>query len=644
MRTLCNCIVSLAWRSPSGGTTDQYVSTGQVEPDLLGVSLAMLTEVAGDAKKVDREPSYVKMLAIVLRAMRKWCEKRLLDYHGKFHWGNVGVMEHVLPLVFSATRILEDDVPCYVSVQREKGEVGDELTRNNRVDHYIRSSLRNAFAKMLEHKKVNGTTKNTEAQEVSEVLIKLAKETEELATKERDIFNPVLKKWHPISAGVAAVTLHTCCGTLLKQYLTSKSSSINETILALFNLVVEDSVECKDGAKAIVREMVPYEADSLILRLLKQWIQDQLQMGKEHLQRAKKIKTWNPKSKTKPYAHLAGELVTFAKEVVENFIEIPINSYLPTLSPLTRCSPGSKIFKLWKRAACSVGIEDPSQRTSEEANHPRPSTSRGTQRLYIRLNTLHYIVPQLNALDKTLLISPKIIPSKSRFGYKKNPSTSYFEHSQSAIEVASQHVSEIAAYHLIFLDLNSVLYGSLYVGGVVKAGIRLALRTLKQNLTLLCRILTDRAQPMALKEVMKASFKAFLMVLLAGDSSRVFSRLDHAMIEEDFDSLKRVFFTCGKGLIVEDLVDMEAEVVEGVVALMGQSTEQLVENFSNVACGVGGVGRGRKQTMPPTIGRWSRSDPNTILRVLCCRNDPNANYFLKKTFHLAKRRLGIRII
>ncbi|KAG8373198.1 hypothetical protein BUALT_Bualt12G0146100 [Buddleja alternifolia] len=751
MRTLCNCIVSLAWRSPNGGTTDvchwadgyplnahiytsllssifdikdetlvldeidellelmkktwsmlgvnrsihnlcftwvlfeQYVSTGQVEQDLLGASLAMLTEVAVDAKKVDREPIYVKMLASVLRAMKKWCEKRLLDYHGKFHRGNVGVMEHVLPLLFSATRILEEDVPCYVSVQHEKGEVGDEVTVNNRVHHYIRSSLRNAFAKMLEHQKADGTVKNTEAQEASEVLIKLAKETEELAIKERDIFNPVLRKWHPISVGVAAVTLHTCYGTLLKQYLTGKSSSMNETILvlqragklekALLNLVVEDSVECEDGGKAIVREMVPYEADSLILRLLKEWIQDRLRMGKERLQRAKQIETWNPKSKTKPYAHSAGELVTFAKEVVGNFFEIAINvsenlvydlvdgleslfrdyitfvascgskqSYLPTLPPLTRCSRDSKIFKLWKRAACSVGIEDPSESTSEEANHPRPSTSRGTQRLYIRLNTLSYIVPQLNALDKTLLISPKIIPSKPRFGNKKNPSTSYFEHSQSAIEIASQHVSEVAAYRLIFLDLNSVLYGSLYAGGVVKAGIRPALRTLKQNLTLLCAILTDRAQPMVLKEVMKASFEAFLMVLLAGGSSRVFSRLDHAMIEEDLDSLKRVFCTCGEGLIVEDLVDREAEAVEGVVALMGQSTEQLVENFSNVACGIGGVGPQQKLTMPPTTGRWNRADPNTILRVLCCRNDPYANYFLKKTFHLAKRRPGIRII
>jgi len=130
------------------------------------------------------------------------------------------------------------------------------------------------------------------------------------------------------------------------------------------------------------------------------------------------------------------------------------------------------------------------------------------------------------------------------------------------------------------------------------------------------------------------------MVLLAGGSKRLFSRADHQIIEEDFESLKRVFCTCGEGLVVEDVVDTEAETVEGVIALMGQSTEQLVEDFSIVACeasGMGVVGSGQKLPMPPTTGRWNRADPNTILRVVCHRNDKVANHFLKKTFQLAKR-------
>lgn len=282
---------------------------------------------------------------------------------------------------------------------------------------------------------------------------------------------------------------------------------------------------------------------------------------------------------------------------------------------------------------------------TNEGHHPRPSTSRGTQRLYIRLNTLHYLLSHIHSLDKTLSLSPRIIPS-TRHQFRNShrqlgTSSAYFDLARLSIQAASQHVSEVAAYRLIFLDSNSVFYESLYVDDVANARIRPALRILKQNLTLLGAILTDRAQALAIKEVMKASFEAYLMVLLAGGSSRVFCRSDHEMIEEDFDSLKRVFCTCGEGLMAEDVVEREAETVEGVVTLMGQNTEQLMEDFSILACeasGIGVVGAGQRLPMPPTTGRWNRADPNTILRVLCYRNDRAANLFLKRTFQLAKRR------
>lgn len=732
MRALCSSVVSLAWRCADGGSTDvchwadgyplnveiyntllqaifdlkeetlvfdevdellelmkktwstlainrpmhnlcftwvlfeQYVMTGQIEPDLLAASLTMLTEVANDAKKPDREPAYTRMLASVLASIKKWCDKRLLDYHANFDTRSLALMESILPLVFSANKILEEDVPSYVNPRQEKGEI-DFHSTGNKVDYYIRSSSRNVFAKMLEEQNVNGVM-SLDTHRVSEMIIKLARETEQLASKEKEIFSPVLKKWHPIAAGVSAVTLHGCYGALLRQYLSGTSSAhMNETILVLqragklekvlVQMVVEDSVECEDGGKAIVREMVPYEVDTIILKLLKLWMQEKFKIGKDSLERAKETETWNPKSKSEPYAHSAEEIIRLSKETIESFFEIPINvsenlvydlteglerllgdyitfiascgskqSYLPTLPPLTRCSQDSKFLKLWKKAACSVGTEhDPNQNTVDEGenHHPRPSTSRGTQRLYIRLNTLHYLIKQLHPLDKTL---------KSRLGNTRQLGIiSYLEHSRSAIQAASQHVSEVAAYRLVFLDSTSVLYSSLYSPDVTGARIRPALRVLKQNLTLLCAIVTDHAQTLALNQVMKACFEAYLMVLLAGGSSRIFSRMDHVMIEEDFDSLKRMF----EGLLGEDDVAKEAETTEGVVALMGQSTEQLLQDFSE-GSGMGVVGSGQKLPMPPTTGKWSSSDPNTILRVLCHRNDRAANTFLKRTFHLAK--------
>ena len=133
--------------------------------------------------------------------------------------------------------------------------------------------------------------------EASEALIDLAQATEELAAKEKGSYSNTLKKWHSVSAAVAAVTLHNCYGNALQKYLAEVSTLSKETIevlhragkleKVLVQMVVEDTVECEDGGKSVVREMEPYEVDSIILRLLRKWIDDKLRKGKDCVQRAR---------------------------------------------------------------------------------------------------------------------------------------------------------------------------------------------------------------------------------------------------------------------------------------------------------------------------------------------------------------------
>eukprot|EP00268_Persea_americana_P014675 TRINITY_DN16574_c0_g1_i3.p1 TRINITY_DN16574_c0_g1~~TRINITY_DN16574_c0_g1_i3.p1 ORF type:complete len:106 (-),score=0.91 TRINITY_DN16574_c0_g1_i3:1585-1902(-) len=68
--------------------------------------------------------------------------------------------------------------------------------------------------------------------------------------------------------------------------------------------------------------------------------------------------------------------------------------YIPPLPKLTRCSQDSKIFKLWKEAAPGRVVRMDKLNISSiiDGDHPRPSTSPGTQRLYIHVNTLHYLL------------------------------------------------------------------------------------------------------------------------------------------------------------------------------------------------------------------------------------------------------------
>ena len=81
----------------------QYVITGQVEPDLVAVALTVLVDVAADTKQGSRDPLYVKVLLSALGGMQEWSEKRLLDYHDSYEKGIGGAategMEILLSLV-----------------------------------------------------------------------------------------------------------------------------------------------------------------------------------------------------------------------------------------------------------------------------------------------------------------------------------------------------------------------------------------------------------------------------------------------------------------------------------------------------------------------------------------------------------------
>lgn len=135
-------------------------------------------------------------------------------------------------------------------------------------------------------------------QEISEVMVQLAQETQDLAMKEREIYSPVLKKWHTTAAAVGALTLNNCYEHVLKQYLSEMMTPQTiETILVLqrarkledvlVQLVVEDSADCEDGGKTIVREMVPFEVDSNVMNLVRKWMDESMQKGNDCFQRAK---------------------------------------------------------------------------------------------------------------------------------------------------------------------------------------------------------------------------------------------------------------------------------------------------------------------------------------------------------------------
>ncbi|ONK79557.1 uncharacterized protein A4U43_C01F7590 [Asparagus officinalis] len=313
---------------------EQYVITGQIEPDLMCAVLAMLTEVASDIKKADREPGYLKILSATLSSMQGWAEKKLMNYHEGFEKGLIGTMENVLSLALSIAKISED-VPSMrggLLMDRDGGITMNLL--ESRVDMYIRSSLKSAFAKIFEngHWQIDSTVMEIE-EYPNEVLLQLTKEIKALAIYEKENFSPLLKQWHPVPSAVAVATIHSCFGIVLKQYMARITTLTNESIRVLqtagklekilIQMVVEDSSECDDGGKGVVTEMIPYEVDSVVKNLMKNWINERLRIGRECFLRAKETESWNPKSKSEPYAQSAVDLMMVVKVTVDEFIDIP---------------------------------------------------------------------------------------------------------------------------------------------------------------------------------------------------------------------------------------------------------------------------------------------------------------------------------
>jgi len=310
----------------------RYVATGQVENDLLLASSNLLAEAEKDAKAM-KDPFYSKSLSYALNLMLTWAEERLLAYHDTFHDGNIESMQSVVSLAVSSAKILAGDISLECGRMRKEADISC-----TRVENYITSSLHAVFIQAsstlqsslpkrktlvffleanfhgvlkifrlimlsinfnlsLMQKLDLRNSKHVPRQQdkVFPSLSVLARDISELAFEEKAMFSPILKRWHPLAAGVAVATLHVCYGHELKQYVksvTELTPDSVETLMAadklekdLVRIAVEDSVDSDDGGKSVIREMCPYEAEAVIINLVKSWIKNRVDRLEECVDR-----------------------------------------------------------------------------------------------------------------------------------------------------------------------------------------------------------------------------------------------------------------------------------------------------------------------------------------------------------------------
>lgn len=645
----------------------RYVATGQVENDLLYAADSQLAEVAKDAKAT-KDPQYSKILSSTLSTILGWAEKRLLAYHDTFDSGNIDTMHSIVSIGVSAAKILVEDISNEYR-RRRKGEV--DVARN-RIDTYIRSSLRTAFAQRMEKADSSRRASRNQLNPLP-ILAILAKDVGELAANEKDVFSPILKRWHPFAAGVAVATLHSCYGNELKQFISGITELTPDAVQVLraadklekdlVLIAVEDSVDSDDGGKAIIREMPPYEAEAVIANLVKVWIKTRVDRLKEWVDRNLQQEVWNPKANQEGYAPSSVEVLRILDETLEAFFHLPIpmhpallpdlmagldrclqfyitkaksgcgsrNTFVPTMPALTRCTTGSKFQGVFKKKDKSPN----SQKRNSQVATMNGDNSYGIPQLCVRINTLQRIRTELEVFEKRVITHLRNSESAHEEDFS-NSLGKKFELSPSACVEGVQQLCESVAYKIVFHDLSHVLWDGLYVGEPSSSRIDPFLQELEQSLLIISDTVHERVRTRIISDIMKASFDGFLLVLLAGGPSRAFSRSDSQIIEDDFKLLKDLFWANGDGLPIE-LIDKFSSTVRGVLPLFRTDTESLIDRFRRMTLETFGSSAKSRLPLPPTSGQWSATEPNTVLRVLCYRNDEAATRFLKKTYNLPKK-------
>lgn len=644
----------------------RFVATGQVEMDLLHAVDTQLAEVAKDAK-ITKDPEYSKILSSTLSSILGWAEKRLLAYHDTFDLGNTETMQGIVSLGVSAAKILVEDISNEYRRRRKEVDVP-----RSRIETYIRSSLRTAFAQRMEKADSSRRASKNQPNPLP-VLAILAKDVGELAVNEKQVFSPILKRWHPFAAGVAVATLHACYGNEIKQFISGISELTPDAVQVLraadklekdlVQIAVEDSVDSDDGGKAIIREMPPYEAEAAIGNLVKGWIKSRTDRLKEWVDRNLQQEVWNPQANQEGYAPSAGEVLRVIDETLDAFFQLPIpmhpallpdlmvgldkclqyyvtkaksgcgsrNTYVPTMPALTRCTTGSKFQGVWKKKEKTTN----SQKRNSQVATMNGENAFGIAQLCARINSLHKIRTELDVLEKIIITHLRNCESAHAEDFS-NGLGKKFELTPAACVEGVQQLSEAMAYKLIFHDLSHALWDGLYVGEPSSCRIDPLLQELERNLVIISDTVHERVRTRIITDIMKASFDGYLLVLLAGGPSRAFSQQDSQIIEDDFKSLKDLFWANGEGLPAE-LIDKFSATVRSVLPLFRTDTESLIERFRRVTLETYGSSARSRLPLPPTSGQWNPTEPNTLLRVLCCRNDDSASKFLKKTYNLPKK-------
>eukprot|EP00850_Spirogloea_muscicola_P002022 SM000007S20982 [mRNA] locus=s7:1389264:1394487:+ [translate_table: standard] len=675
----------------------QFVVGGQNERELLSAAEAQIRQVAKDVKDVDAgrwEKQQAHLLQTLLGSMQGYAEKRLLAYHEAFPFAE-GVMESLIEIALLAEEILQGQERHAKLPMRTPTKSKEDMARKQ-VDTYIRSSMKAAFAELMESASSKRRSFKKGDGVPSPTLAITAQDTADLAQKQASNFTPILKQWHANAGGVAAATLHACYRRELKQFLEGLSVLTPEASMVLaaadflekelVQIAVEDAMGSDDGGKAVIREMPPFEADTVTNTLMQKWVDHRIVQLSEWIDRSVYQETWNAGATRGNCAASVAEVLRLAEDTLDAFFELPVppdpdhlhmlvdgmnscfelyvqrtldsigskDQFVPPLPPLTRYK--KELF---------VRVQQQQQKSSKRELQRQPSRRFGNgsvpkleslsiQRLCVRINTLQQILQETEAMTTRMVDAWQALPSpgaqptqQRRLGSKlhaaKRPLPreleSPFAPARQVLQKANLELCEFTAYRVVFYDLAPQL-DQLYCGGVSNRRIAVLLDALDPALAQLAEVIDESLRDSVVLALAKACMDAFLRILLAGGPNRAYLISDAGLLDEDLSSLKDLFIAEGEGLPVED-VEKASENAEQILNLFACDTDEILEAYlaaTREGSRINSTASKPSPNLVPPLGhRWSTTDAQTLLRVLCYRADHKASKALKKLYDLPKK-------
>lgn len=636
----------------------QFVVTG--EQALLQIVIEQLRKIPLKEQRGSQERLHLKGLHCLVKGehgsqdlnflqsyllpIQKWADKKLGDYHLNFSEGPTMMAEIVNVAMIIRRILLEESEEVMISAEQDQ------------IDVYILSSVKSAFGRISHGIEARAETAN------EHMLASLAEETKKLLKKDSTIFMPILSRWHQQAAAVSASLLHKLYGHKLRPFL-DRAEHLTEDTVSVFPaaesfeqyvMMVIASVCGEDGVDIYCKQKLTlYQVENKSGTLVLRWVNSQLGRIIGWVERAIQPEVWDPISLQQRHGSSIVEVYRIIEETVDQFfaLKVPMrigelnslcrgidNAFqvythhvvekivnkedlIPHVPALTRYRKESGIKSFVKKEVTDFKLTD--VRSSSQIN------VLSVPKLCVRLNTLYYAITQLNKLENS--IQERWIRKKQEnFNIKRSTNEKLrssvslqkdtFDGSRKDINAAIDRICEFTGTKVIFWDLREPFIDNLYKHSVSQTRLESLIEALDVVLNQLCDVIVEPLRDRIVTGLLQASIDGLLRVILDGGSSRAFFPSDAKLLEDDLEILKEFFISGGDGLprgTVENLVAR----VRPVINLISFETRVLIEDLKEVSQG----NRSRFGT-----------EANTLLRILCHRNDSEASQFLKKQFKIPK--------